>query len=220
VLPDSTEVVLDWVDYWRICDELSIIEAALLMVGCDPTKARGYVDTDSIEFRPHGYEAAKTALVHAIQGGRLKARIVMTTKREHNPVTNGYIDVETDVLNRHKTTIEVEVLRSWLAGRGVHAGFFFPQSVDMPDYLDPKHPSYAPKMVAAIRAWQAVNTDPKYHDKGRSVKQNIESWLEAHAAEYGLVKDDGTINQDAIKNQIAKVANWQTIGGAPKTPGS
>jgi len=56
-------------------------------------------------------------------------------------------------------------------------------------------------------------------DNGKHVKQNLESWLTAHAAEFDLVKDDGEINADAIKNQIAKVANWKDKGGAPKTPG-
>jgi hypothetical protein len=40
---------LDWktdaLDYWRLCDELSVVQAALLVVGKDPSKLQHRIDT-------------------------------------------------------------------------------------------------------------------------------------------------------------------------------
>jgi len=70
----------------------------------------------------------------------------------------------------------VEDLKVWLKGRGVKTGFFFPQAQDTPDFLYQSHKNYAPKLAAAIRAWQAVNADPDLM-KGKTVKQALLKWL-------------------------------------------
>ena len=44
-------------------------------------------------------------------------------------------------------------------------------------------------------------------------------WLRQHANEFGLTKEDGNPNEQGIED-VAKIANWDTRGGAPKTPGS
>lgn len=54
------------------------------------------------------------------------------------------------------TTVTVDDVRAWLRGRGVRTGFFFPDAADVPDYLDAKHPRYAPRLAAAVNAWLAV----------------------------------------------------------------
>jgi hypothetical protein len=41
--------------------------------------------------------------------------------------------------------------------------------------------------------------------------------LAAHANEFGLTKEDGNPNEQGIE-EVAKIANWDTKGGAPKTP--
>ncbi|MDP7561089.1 MAG: hypothetical protein QF745_11185 [Planctomycetota bacterium] len=207
---------MEKLDYWRLCDELSVIQAALLIVGEDPSSNLGYVEDWDLHERPEGYEAAKTAISNALRSGAIKGKVIRLYEQDINVHTGEFID---DSVNLSESRVDVDSLRNWLAGRGFHAGFFFPNSSDAPDYLDPADPSYTPKLAAAIRAWQAVTTDPKYLDNGKTVKQNLESWLTAHAAEFDLVKSDGEINADAIKNQIAKVANWMDKGGAPKTPG-
>ena len=109
--------------------------------------------------------------------------------------------------------VEVESLKEWLASRGFRRGFFFPERTETPDYLDPGNSRYAPKLAAAVRAWQAV-TDPA----GRHPKQALAKWLRENAAEFGLTDDEGKPNETGIE-EAAKVANWQPGGGAPKTPG-
>jgi hypothetical protein len=111
------------------------------------------------------------------------------------------------------TTVQVDDLRAWLATRGIKSGFFFPKAIEAPDYLDPTHPRYAPKLAAAVRAWLAVG-----EPTGRSPKQALEKWLREHAAEFGLCDDEGKPNETGIV-ECAKAANWKPEGGAPKTLG-
>lgn len=82
-----------------------------------------------------------------------------------------------------------------------------------PEYLDPKHPRYAPKLAAAVQAWLSVG-DPR----GKHPKGALHAWLREHAGEFGLVDAQGKPNEQGIE-ECAKVANWQPVGGAPKTPG-
>ena len=81
-------------------------------------------------------------------------------------------------------------------------------------YLDPKHPRFAPKLAAAVRAWQSVTAPGN-----KSPKQAIEKWLRDHAAELGLTNQDGNPINQAIE-ECSAVANWQPKGGAVKTPGN
>jgi hypothetical protein len=59
-------------DYWRLCDELSVVQAALLIAGCDPSSDGEYVEGWAHEMRPMGYEAAKTAISNALRRGASK----------------------------------------------------------------------------------------------------------------------------------------------------
>jgi hypothetical protein len=111
------------------------------------------------------------------------------------------------------TMVERGELIYWLRNRGIRSGFFFPNSTDTPDFLDSKNSRYAPKLAAAVRAWQSV-TDAG----GKHPKQALAKWLREHAAEFGMTDDEGKPNETGIE-EAAKVANWQPGGGAPKTPG-
>jgi len=208
---------VDALDYWRLCDELNIMQAALLIIGEDPSGEFAYIEGWQVHERPQGYEAAKTALSNALKQGAIEGNIIPKDEFDMNGncigVLNGTIDLE-------QSTISVDSIREWLHQRGFRTGFFFPDTSEAPDYLDQNHPYYAPKLAAAIYAWKAVTTESKYVENGKHVKQNLESWLTAHAAQFDLIKEDGEINSDAIKNQISKVANWKDKGGAPKTPSS
>jgi hypothetical protein len=232
---------MDELDYWRLCDELNVVQAALLIVGEDPSTAK-YTEAMEVENRPKGYEAAKTAITHAL----IKYAAYRT---EYERVDNLpwdassssiYDQVESHRLNSLKgsvisvwdtdfngnpyqiiqgsielwqSTVDVAALKVWLKERGFSSGFFFPVSDDTPDYLDPRNPRYAPKLAAAVHAWQAVT------DSGRkSPKQALEKWLREHASEFGLTDDEGQPVNQAVED-CSKVANWQPSGGAPKTPG-
>lgn len=206
---------MEELDYWRLCEELNVIQAALLIVGEAPAPLQDYVEIWEPHKRPKGYDAAKAAISRALLSKVISGKPELYHEYDMNSNPGGPIDGS---INIKESWVEVSSLRDWLTIKGFRTGFFFPTKYDSPDYLNPQNPNYAPKLAAAIRAWQAVTTDTKYLDNGKHVKQNLEAWLTAHAAQFDLVKDDGEINVDAIKNQISKVANWKDKGGAPKTP--
>jgi hypothetical protein len=94
---------------------------------------------------------------------------------------------------------------------------FFPLAKRGPDYLSTDHANYSPKLAAATHAWMAISADPELR-RGKSVKQALVVWLRQHANEFGLTKEDGNPNEQGIED-VAKIANWDTKGGAPRTPG-
>ena len=55
--------------------------------------------------------------------------------------------------------------------------------------------------------------------RGKTPKQAIEAWLRRNANQFGLIKDNSSPNLQGIE-EVAKIANWNTRGGAPKTPGT
>jgi len=95
---------------------------------------------------------------------------------------------------------------------------FFSEPQAVPNFLSESHEYFSSKLAAAIQATKAVAADPELRH-GKSVKQALIVWLRQHAGEYGLTKDDGSPNEQGI-DDVAKVANWDTKGGAPRTPGN
>jgi len=195
----------DVLDRWRLCDELSVVQAALLILGKDPSGLQDDVDNKVPRARPRGYDAAKTALTNAVNGKRLAATVV--DQKGEDGLSCGP--------DWHRTTVMVEDLRVWLTLRGIKTGFFFPSS-PTPDYLSQSHDHYSPKLAAAIEAWKAVSTDADLR-VGKTVKQALIVWLRQHGNDFGLSKEDGNPNEQGIE-EVAKIANWDTKGGAPKTP--
>ena len=191
---------MDPLDYWRLCDELSVVQAALLIIGEDPSTSQEYIDNWEAQKRPTGYDAAKAALINAIRGKRLPGDIINLEDE------NGRHD------DWHSTTIMVEDLRAWLKSRGIKTGFFFPAPEAEADYLSKLHPNYSGKLAAAIEAWKAVSTSDQLRS-GKSVKQALAVWLRQHANEFGLTKEDGNPNEQGIED-VAKIANWDIRGGA------
>src|SRR5262245_40150384 len=125
---------IDALDYWRLCDRMSVVQAALLIVGADPAGLQERVDT--ADSRPPGYDAAIAALVGAIRAKRLPAAIAEE-------------DEDSCVISWHGTTVAVEDLRNWLRSRGFKTGFFFTEPQPTPDYLNALHEHYSPKLAAA-----------------------------------------------------------------------
>lgn len=195
----------------------------------------GHTETDRIEW----VRTAFVAVTNAIMAGNLNAEVLRDARpvtEDDNKNLVNMMEIRGDLVlpdyghlagegesfkegffvkdepNWAKSMITVSKLSSWLASKGFQSGFFFPDTTDAPDYLDPSNPRYAPKLAAAVRAWQAV-TDPG----GKHPKQALEKWLREHAAVFGMTDDEGKPNETGIK-EAAKVANWQPGGGAPKTP--
>ncbi len=66
---------MEGMDYWRLCEELTIVQAALLIAGEDPSQ-NSNVENWEVEKRPTGYEAAKSALSYEVTRGDMAANVV------------------------------------------------------------------------------------------------------------------------------------------------
>lgn len=206
-------------DYWRLCDELTIDQAAHLLIGVSPGSVEANEDcgfemvADSRVSYITELSAATTAITSGLRLGEIKGKAIQSTTSEWDQIAEAYVDcLEPESIDPIQSRIEVRSLRNWLRSKGFCTGFFFPEEIDAADYLDSRHERYAPKLAAAVKAWQAVSAP-----SGKSPKQALLKWLREHAAEFGMTDDEGKVNETGVE-EIAKVANWQLSGGAPKTP--
>ena len=145
-------------DYWRLCDDLSILQAALLIVGKDPSQ-NGLVENWNMDKRPLGYEAAKTAIINALR----RKDIEGAKNFEPEYDLNGNIVGGTDIIDIFNTIVSVKSLRGFLKKRGISSGFFFPDDFDDRNYLDPENSFYAPKLAAAVVAWESVSSNERLY---------------------------------------------------------
>lgn len=195
---------MDPLEYWALCPTFSIVQAAFLFCGRDPS----HIDRHSVlqaKYQPDGYIPVRTALLNAVAAGLLPAQVRYEL----------YDDGPSDVIDIHETEIARRDLENFFADAPVQ-GYFFGQSGRVSDLARSSAP-LPPKLNAAFRAWVAVTTDPRLQ-RGKSPKQALKAWLVEHASELGLLKRDGGLNETGIED-ICKVANWKPEGGATPTPG-
>lgn len=190
------------IDYWRLADELTVIQAALLICGYDPTDLQDDVKYSKTK-APEGYVAVKHAIKSAIVAGILQGREtkVLAPDEEYYP------DDDLALLN-------VDTIKDWMSSKGIRSHFFFFPEEPEGAYLSPTHPRYSPKLAAAVRAWQAMDDETLYT---KNPKHSVQKWLRAHCSNYGLTGNDGNPLKSAIE-EIAKIVNWNPKGGAPSTP--
>ncbi len=193
---------------WRGVTELSVGNAALLILGKDPEKWAQ--NSHAVE----GFETLSTQLCLDIHRKRLAATVVY--RRRETDDTPANIDI-------WNSTVLFADVRAWLESRNaLFPPLFFPNNPeisgepDRPAYLDKKNPHYSFKLHAANSAHSAVTSDPRLL-RGTTPKAACKKWLTQRAATFGLVAKNGRPNLSAIED-VAKVANWETRGGAPKTP--
>ncbi|WP_157275026.1 hypothetical protein [Dechloromonas agitata] len=218
---------------WHLHDELSLHQAAALIAGYDPGVVERCMSDTNHEERFSRLYPAESALMNAIRAGKLKASLRFDAEPRFvagldNLRDRAHFEGEEVQLIEHEnlgelvitrepnwvtSSIALEDLKAWLLSRGARPAFFFPEKQESADYLDTRSPRYAPKLAAAVRAWQAV-TDPN----GKHPKQALSKWIRENAAKFGLADEEGKPNETGVE-EVAKVANWQPGGGAPKTPG-
>ena len=207
---------MDSFEIWRLCDKFSIVQAALLAIDVEPSVEGKNVETKPIEERPPGYEAMKYALVQALQAKQISGNLVRDPARVKTDAHGMNVSLIASAVHLHQSSVEVASLGSWLDKHGIENRFFSLERTATRAYLDPDSPRYAPKLDAAVRAWEAM--DNPHLLSGKTPKTALMNWIRQHATELGLVGENGRPNQTAIE-EVAKVANWNPKGGAPKTSG-
>ena len=142
------------IDRWRLCGELTVIQAALLTVGIDPTGTQELVEKWKPDERPPGYEAIRTAIKNALRDGAIEGTRVPRYEIDINGYPYEEIEGSVDVT---ASEVEVESLKAWFLRSDYRPVFFFPLEEDEPvkedepDYLDSGNTRYAPKLAAAVR---------------------------------------------------------------------
>ncbi|UTV55794.1 hypothetical protein [Burkholderia arboris] len=236
---------MDELDLFRIADTYTLTDAAALLAGAKPSRVRppskytlpryylarlenSDADSDDCDNTPEAFDAALRSLTHAIN----RERDPLPAMKQFFPIDIGaYQEAFGELpegliakLDPAATTVDAEDLKTWLASRGVKSGFFFPEASDTPDYLDQRHPRYAPKLAAAVKVWLAMEDENLRRTKGAI--DAMEGWLETRYKELGLVHERdnaknnvkaGDMNRTAVE-EAAKVANWRQNGGAISTP--
>ncbi|WP_375675312.1 hypothetical protein [Bartonella sp. AP9QHHD] len=208
----------DSLKFWRLSEKLTILQAALLIVGLnpgkylfvnklEPEKSDIYEDNLSVSSeKTANFRAAYHAIVQAGKSNRLE-------------IEWSYYNFS-DFIDADSSYVRVDDLKEWLSSRGLYPPFFFPEddSAETKDqkyyaFQDPTHPRYAPKLAAIVAAWEAVSEA----EGGKTVKGTLIKWLSEHAVQYKLV-DDNNLPREKLIEELAAVANWEPTGGAPKTP--
>ncbi|WP_100638218.1 hypothetical protein [Marinobacter salexigens] len=204
-------------DALKLSDTLSIANAACCIVGVSPALITNdtYMtihlnagDSNINDLLPSAEtNIVVQAICNAITTGKLEVAHLERPDSEHATAADYVIK---------ETIIEVDELKRWLLSRNCKPQFFFGADAgNTPDYLELKHPNFSAEIAAAIRAWEAIQ-DPELR-KGKTAKAAATEWLETNYRELGLMHN-GKRSGSAIE-RIATIVNWETSGGAPKTPG-
>ena len=166
-------------EYWKLADNLTATQAALLILNEDPTELQhlSYTEIKKIEH----FDPVFTSITNSINGigdNNLKAHISYCNLDAEEIEFGGRTE---PLPNWDETIIPTDELKAWLLSRNFKPSFFFGESSPEPDYLNKNHPRYAPKLAAAVKVWLAMEDDNLF--KGKSPKDAMENWLESRYSE-------------------------------------
>lgn len=200
--------------YWRLADTLTIVQATLLTIGIEPQGT-----DDNIEFwndgdKPPHYRAVRDSLVSALQSKALDGDVQF-----NNPDYNAFgfpgKAYVCDQIDFKRSTVSVTSLIDWLDARGLKPAALTKPKDEPRGFRDPAHPRYSNKLAAVVEAWEQFDSNS---GEVGTPKQRLMKWLRLNASRFGLTDDDGKPSENVIE-ELAKVANWATSGGAPKNRG-
>ncbi len=115
-------------------------------------------------------------------------------------------------IDPYKTTVDTKKVARWFKQAGMNHDFaVLEPEVAREDFLDPDHLRFAPELALAVHAWRGLLE----RDVGPGgVLKAIENWVREHPEVW---QGKGSLGNDAT-GRIAKVANWNKVGGATPTP--
>lgn len=195
---------MDRVNRWKLADELTVYQIALLIAGYDPSE----FERDQEPYWPDEVRQDISPFLNAVKNAARSGKIETTIVR-YEGYGNG------DDINWNDSTVNVDSLCEWMRRRNFQDGFFLEQHAAVDKVSDKSGQFYAPKLAAALRAWNEVTADPDALN-GKTPKRALEVWLRKHSSIYGLTNKDGNPNELGIE-EICKVANWKPAGGASPT---
>lgn len=193
---------------WKLSDAVSIVEAALLILEIEPQGISDSVENWGDEAKPDGYLAARNALESSIKKKSLEGELNYVVFES----PNGGYDEDYQRYDYSTSHVDALALTNWLAIRGYFCSTFPPFNDRPTGFRDDKHPRYSKKLAAVVEAWEAFDANSK--EVGRP-KQRLKKWFRLNAARFGFTGEDGKPSESVIE-ELAKIANWDPSGGAPK----
>lgn len=107
---------MDQLDYWRLCADFTVVQAALIVCGIPPEDMQWNVERTTESQCPAGYVAIRTALSNGLNSGRIKPSKASFFCTDEGDETN-HFDVQS-------TTIAIEEIDRFLKSMGVICDFF------------------------------------------------------------------------------------------------
>ncbi len=191
---------MDRRERWKLATHLNVYQLSLLMAGYDPAE----LNTSSTQYWSDEVVKETVPFLNAIMNAVLENRIRYSKVSDESGIS------------WDETRIELESVGEWLISRNYRDGFFITAAAETDPLFEANSEFYAPKLAAAVRAWNEVTADPDALN-GNTPKRALAIWLKKHAAEYGLLDKEGNPIKQAL-DDICKVANWRPEGGASPTP--
>jgi hypothetical protein len=195
---------MDRTSRWKLADGLSVYQIALLIAGYDPAE----FESDQYSKWPVEVKMEISPFLIAIKNAARSGKLVF------KEITEDW--GEGNTTSWEMSIVDIDSLCEWMRSRNFHDGFFIQSPDDVDQLSNSGSEFYAPKLAAAVHAWNEVTANPEALN-GKTPKRALEVWLRKHANEYGLTNKDGNPNELGIE-EICKVANWKPAGGASPTP--
>jgi hypothetical protein len=174
---------MDRISRWKLADELSVYQIALLISGYDPSE----FERDQPHMWPSEVMQDISPYLNAIKNASQSKKLIFKAVLHEGSYMGDKVDWS-------HSTVNIESLCEWLRLRNFVDGFFIAAQTEVDKLADLSGEFYAPKLAAAVRAWNEVTANPDALD-GKTPKKALEIWLRKHANEYGLSNKDGNPNE-------------------------
>lgn len=204
---NKADTETDISQWWRLNHSVSVVDASLLALGLEPQHLSRHVERTAEDSQPVGYRALKIAILTALSRAELPGHLI-----DFDGVVSFDFPCDVSACDPAKSSVEFAPLLAWMEAKGFSTSYLFSEDASAQALRDKSHPRYAPKLAAAVAAWEAF--DESSSGAG-TAKQKLIAWLRLHAGDYGLADEDGEPRESVIE-EIATIANWATRGGAPK----
>jgi hypothetical protein len=153
---------MDRIERWKLADELNVYQISLLIAGFDPSE----FEEDTYERWPQETRIEISPYLNAIKNGARSQKFMFSEVKYQS---QSYDDPET---NWYNSLVNIGSFCDWLRSRNFVDGFFV--SAKENDRLsDLSGEFYAPKLAAAVRAWNEVTASPEALN-GKTPKKALE----------------------------------------------
>lgn len=189
--------MLDAYELYKLSERLDIDDFCALLLGYEPDKVLHIV-------YPNAYPPQASSKIEVVIDENEIPNFLSQFKALRHVLEMAYnSSIIEGWWNDNDIALSVESTKEYLESKNLKTKFFNATENSLPPYLDRNNPNHSTKLYYAVKAWEAVQKQ-----KPSKPKQAITLWLQENANE---------LSATAIA-EISKVVNWNTVGGAPKTP--